>query len=49
MGAGDALKLADLREIALERGSDAEVLLFDLNWVGARLESGGAAEEWSPA
>jgi redox-sensitive bicupin YhaK (pirin superfamily) len=30
LGAGDALKLADVPEIALENGEDAEVLLFDL-------------------
>jgi redox-sensitive bicupin YhaK (pirin superfamily) len=30
LGAGDALKLADVPEIALEQGEDAEVLLFDL-------------------
>ncbi len=29
--AGDALKLADLQEIVLEKGDSAEVLLFDLN------------------
>jgi redox-sensitive bicupin YhaK (pirin superfamily) len=28
--AGDALKLADVREVKLERGIDAEVLVFDL-------------------
>jgi len=31
LGAGDALKLADLQEVVLEKGDDAEVLLFDLN------------------
>ena len=30
LGAGDALKLADAREIVLERGDKSEVLLFDL-------------------
>jgi len=29
--AGDALKLADLQELVLEEGDNAEVLLFDLN------------------
>ena len=32
LGAGDALKLADLQEVVLEKGDNAEVLLFDLNW-----------------
>ena len=31
LGAGDALKLADLQELVLEKGDNAEVLLFDLN------------------
>jgi len=31
LGAGDALKLADLQELVLENGDNAEVLLFDLN------------------
>jgi len=31
LGAGDALKLADLQELVLEEGDNAEVLLFDLN------------------
>jgi len=31
LGAGDALKLADVQEVVLEEGDDAEVLLFDLN------------------
>jgi redox-sensitive bicupin YhaK (pirin superfamily) len=31
LGTGDALKLADLQEIVLEKGDNAEVLLFDLN------------------
>jgi redox-sensitive bicupin YhaK (pirin superfamily) len=30
LGAGDALKALDVAEIALENGTDAEVLLFDL-------------------
>jgi len=30
LAAGDALKLADVAQIALEKGEDAEVLLFDL-------------------
>ena len=30
LGAGDALKVSDVAEIVLERGEQAEVLLFDL-------------------
>ena len=30
LGAGDALKASDVPEIVLERGEQAEVLLFDL-------------------
>jgi len=30
LGAGDALKAADVGEIVLEQGEQAEVLLFDL-------------------
>ena len=30
LGAGDALKVADLTEIVLEKGAGAEILLFDL-------------------
>ncbi|MDH4324256.1 MAG: pirin family protein [Betaproteobacteria bacterium] len=30
LGAGDALKIADLTEIVLEKGAGAEILLFDL-------------------
>jgi redox-sensitive bicupin YhaK (pirin superfamily) len=30
LGAGDALKASDVAEIVLERGEQAEVLLFDL-------------------
>jgi len=30
LAAGDALKLADIAEILLEKGEGAEVLLFDL-------------------
>jgi redox-sensitive bicupin YhaK (pirin superfamily) len=30
LGAGDALKLADVQSVTLESGKDAEVLVFDL-------------------
>jgi hypothetical protein len=30
LGPGDALKIGDVPEIALEQGANAEVLLFDL-------------------
>jgi quercetin 2,3-dioxygenase len=30
LNAGDALKLADVRDVTLTKGQDAEVLVFDL-------------------